>query len=1152
MIYQDIEETNDIKKYKQEIDAIWSTFRLPVPVPRKIHDHDSDSTSSTTTTHGVSDEWFAQALDLLRLVDVMKNPPREIPFLTRENERKRPWHCEERVMQSQVRLAYSMLERLQRNFPLQNYNQQPHHNEHMQHECHQSDQQRQQLVFHQNIFKFMENLTKDTLDICEKFQSRLDRQYALKRQQQDCQPWGRQPRKEMGQQQFSGGNGDDSALFGERDLIYDIFLSSDQECPFLQPPEEKNGGEFHQGDAGGDHVAYNDFDGSNHEDFDVDSPGAPSSHTTNRSPRSPHQSEKQERHQRNHSQYQPRQEEIDPIEFQKQQQNLLEEELSTLASRLKSSTLAMNATLQTQTNQLDDMEQIAQNNLDSVSSTTRKVEDRLKSKKGWKKRLATWSLIGVVVGMWVFCFMVMRTVPKRRIVLGDGRAGGSSNSGIGISALWKTCKEYLPGLFGETEEQRYYREQNEQWLKEELEREKARQKREQELREQKRREARRERQRQQREQELLREEMRRQEQKKEEERMQKQQQEYEKKHTEQECEILEDGTQVCSEAKKDENAYKKVDVKAHEMAAERRRQRIEERMRNAPTVTAVDVTEDQSQDMRHDKTFLEDDNSMETGKIEQLHVEEEKNRCIPTTAKIRQSMEALDSLGETMANMLAAIEKMPQQTNKDHYTQALKSIDSNIAENIAELEKAKIEARDIWLKDRRNQAYAKQTDRTFGDIPFCEGPAQDGEQQNIFKNYNHLEEPQNHRFDEVEAMEGGSHIAEEDLQREQLQQKLEKERAAAEERAPMAFKMEEESLRLEEEQRKQQLEQEANLEERERMAIEEQRKREGKEQAAAKESDSRANGVMEAEQLRLEEEEKRTVEEEQRKKVFQERLEIERDEEKEHARVAKELQSERLRLEEEQKRIAEEEKRRREQQEREQAAAEEKARIAKEIEAERLRLKEEAKIAEEKRKKEAEEAARIAAEVEAERLRVEEERRQQEKAAAEAQIIAEKKAELERERLERERIEADRLAAEEKAKQEIESIKNLALELANQAREMSREIVLEDPDFIASDVRFAAGRLTNDLLAYYISVMPEMMDAKDGSGWSPIHEAARAGNVGGVQLLISAGADVSLRTGRGGKGGTALWWAIQRYGEDHDVVKLLRAHGAPEIGPHLI
>ena len=68
-----------------------------------------------------------------------------------------------------------------------------------------------------------------------------------------------------------------------------------------------------------------------------------------------------------------------------------------MATSLKSSTLNMNKTLQTQTQELGVMEELAEKNLDDVSKTAKKVEDRLKKKKGLKKQLAMWSLIGSVL-----------------------------------------------------------------------------------------------------------------------------------------------------------------------------------------------------------------------------------------------------------------------------------------------------------------------------------------------------------------------------------------------------------------------------------------------------------------------------------------------------------------------------------------------------------------------------------------------------------------------------------------------------------------------------------------------------------------------------------------------------------------------------------
>jgi len=162
--------------------------------------------------------------------------------------------------------------------------------------------------------------------------------------------------------------------------------------------------------------------------------------------------------------------------------------------------------------------------------------------------------------------------------------------------------------------------------------------------------------------------------------------------------------------------------------------------------------------------------------------------------------------------------------------------------------------------------------------------------------------------------------------------------------------------------------------------------------------------------------------------------------------------------------------------------------------------------------------------------------------------LAEEQAKLEAERRENERLAAE-AAKKEKAARKIAEAKANAEAEAKEAMEKSKEIAAENVDFIPSDVRFAAGRLKNDLLAHYISTSPEMADASDRSGWRPIHEAARAGNLGGVQLLLSVGCDLTSRTGRTGKGGTPLWWAIQRFGEDHHVVRLLRSHGALEDGP---
>lgn len=203
-------------------------------------------------------------------------------------------------------------------------------------------------------------------------------------------------------------------------------------------------------------------------------------------------------------------------------------------------------------------------------------------------------------------------------------------------------------------------------------------------------------------------------------------------------------------------------------------------------------------------------------------------------------------------------------------------------------------------------------------------------------------------------------------------------------------------------------------------------------------------------------------------------------------------------------------------------------------------------------------AARAAAE---EKRRLEEEERLwqlEEKARlqkeAEERAAAERAA-AEKERLERERLEAierETRLAEERKRASIERVRKQATEDANAALERAKQVHSDsNADILPSDIRYVAGQSKNDLLAHYLSKQPDMVDASDGSGWRPIHEAARGGNLAGLQLLIDSGSDLSARTGRAGTGGTALWWALQRHGEESDVVRFLRSYDAPEDGPEL-
>ena len=87
-------------------------------------------------------------------------------------------------------------------------------------------------------------------------------------------------------------------------------------------------------------------------------------------------------------------------------------------------------------------------------------------------------------------------------------------------------------------------------------------------------------------------------------------------------------------------------------------------------------------------------------------------------------------------------------------------------------------------------------------------------------------------------------------------------------------------------------------------------------------------------------------------------------------------------------------------------------------------------------------------------------------------------------------------------------------------------------------------------LKIIVDAHEEVVNAVDVNGWTPLHEGVRAGNAEIVKFLIERGSNVNART-EGGRGGSALWWAMEEHGEENDVVELLKAHGAKHIAPNV-
>jgi ankyrin repeat protein len=73
--------------------------------------------------------------------------------------------------------------------------------------------------------------------------------------------------------------------------------------------------------------------------------------------------------------------------------------------------------------------------------------------------------------------------------------------------------------------------------------------------------------------------------------------------------------------------------------------------------------------------------------------------------------------------------------------------------------------------------------------------------------------------------------------------------------------------------------------------------------------------------------------------------------------------------------------------------------------------------------------------------------------------------------------------------------------------------------------------------------------SKDKNGWTPLHEAARAGRTDVIRYLLEEGAEINGRTNNG-TGGTPLWWAEQH--QKHEAIALLKEHGGVALAPGLM
>lgn len=69
---------------------------------------------------------------------------------------------------------------------------------------------------------------------------------------------------------------------------------------------------------------------------------------------------------------------------------------------------------------------------------------------------------------------------------------------------------------------------------------------------------------------------------------------------------------------------------------------------------------------------------------------------------------------------------------------------------------------------------------------------------------------------------------------------------------------------------------------------------------------------------------------------------------------------------------------------------------------------------------------------------------------------------------------------------------------------------------------------------------PQLVNVHDGNGWTPLHEAVRAGNIPILKLILDHGADIYARTGKTGRGKSALELAHDFHNSNSQVVQVLK------------
>jgi DNA-directed RNA polymerase specialized sigma24 family protein len=99
-------------------------------------------------------------------------------------------------------------------------------------------------------------------------------------------------------------------------------------------------------------------------------------------------------------------------DLQKEQRNQIEQAIGQMAAQMKAEMSRIHETLRNQTEDLDDMEDLAADNVQKVSEVADDVKHHVSA--SWSRTIGTWTMIFVMLGAFLFCLVTIQMAPKRK------------------------------------------------------------------------------------------------------------------------------------------------------------------------------------------------------------------------------------------------------------------------------------------------------------------------------------------------------------------------------------------------------------------------------------------------------------------------------------------------------------------------------------------------------------------------------------------------------------------------------------------------------------------------------------------------------------------------------------------------------------------